>query len=180
MNDLKKDWLIIDYIKTDISINKTLKTKEKENISNLSTKGKKSIQYTLTNDFNKKNNLIKIRNLIENLIKKNLNKNFNIDCSLKLMSAWTVLGEENSYHTVHNHNKKNLNYISTVTYLNVPKKDKGLFYYFFQDKEDLHHRIIDPCKNMIIIMPSWIYHGVYPQGKGLRQTLNLDFEYIVK
>lgn len=96
------------------------------------------------------------------------------------MSAWTVLGKENSYHTVHNHNKKNLNYISTVTYLNVPKKDKGLFYYFFQNEENLEHRIIEPYKNMVIIMPSWIYHGVYPQGKGLRQTLNLDFEYIIK
>jgi hypothetical protein len=180
MKDLKKDWLTIDNIKTNILINKILKTKEKENISNLSTKGKKSIQYTLTNEFNKENNLIKIRNLIETLIKKNLNKNFNINCDLKLMSAWTVLGKENSYHTVHNHNKKNLNYISTVTYLNVPKKDKGLFYYFFQNEENLEHRIIEPNKNMVIIMPSWIYHGVYPQGKGLRQTLNLDFEYIIK
>jgi len=180
MKDLKKDWLTIDNIKTNILINKILKTKEKENISNLSTKGKKSIQYTLTNEFNKENNLIKIRNLIETLIKKNLNKNFNINCDLKLMSAWTVLGKENSYHTVHNHNKKNLNYVSTVTYLNVPKKDKGLFYYFFQNEENLEHRIIEPNKNMVIIMPSWIYHGVYPQGKGLRQTLNLDFEYIIK
>jgi hypothetical protein len=180
MKDIKKDWLIIDNIKTDILINKILKTKEKENISNLSTKGKKSIQYTLTNEFNKENNLIKIKNLIETLIKKNLNKNFNINCDLKLMSAWTVLGKENSYHTVHNHNKKNLNYVSTVTYLNVPKKDKGLFYYFFQNEENLEHRIIEPNKNMVIIMPSWIYHGVYPQGKGLRQTLNLDFEYIIK
>ena len=76
--------------------------------------------------------------------------------------------------------KKNLNYISTVTYLNVPKKDKGLFYYFFQNEENLEHRIIEPSKNMVVIMPSWIYHGVYPQGKGLRQTLNLDFEYIIK
>jgi hypothetical protein len=180
MKDIKKDWLIIDNIKTDILINKILKTKEKENISNLSTKGKKSIQYTLTNEFNKENNLIKIKNLIETLIKKNLNKNFNINCDLKLMSAWTVLGKENSYHTVHNHNKKNLNYVSTVTYLNVPKKDKGLFYYFFQNEENLEHKIIEPNKNMVIIMPSWIYHGVYPQGKGLRQTLNLDFEYIIK
>jgi hypothetical protein len=180
MKNIKKDWLIIDNIKTDILINKILKTKKEENISILSTKGKKSIQYKLTNEFNKENNLIKIRNLIETLIKKNLNKNFNINCDLKLMSAWTVLGKENSYHTVHNHNKKNLNYVSTVTYLNVPKKDKGLFYYFFQNEENLEHRIIEPNKNMVIIMPSWIYHGVYPQGKGLRQTLNLDFEYIIK
>jgi hypothetical protein len=165
MKDIKKDWLIIDNIKTDILINKILKTKEKENIRN---------------EFNKENNLIKIKNLIETLIKKNLNKNFNINCDLKLMSAWTVLGKENSYHTVHNHNKKNLNYVSTVTYLNVPKKDKGLFYYFFQNEENLEHKIIEPNKNMVVIMPSWIYHGVYPQGKGLRQTLNLDFEYIIK
>lgn len=70
MNNIKEDWLSIDYIKNDILIKKILKTKEKENITNLSTKGKNSIQYTLTNDFNKKNYLIKIRNLIENLIKK--------------------------------------------------------------------------------------------------------------
>lgn len=97
-------------------------------------------------------------------------------------SAWTVIGEEGSYHTVHEHGVGN---ISTVLYLKVPKDQPPpagqIFFVMHSDPysdlsnpqfRTLH---IHPEEGMIVIFPSWMIHGVYPQGPGVRQTLNIDF-----
>ena len=101
---------------------------------------------------------------------------------LHACSAWTAIGEEGSYHTIHDHGPSN---ICSVTYLKVPEKQEapsGQIYFVMHGqayntisppKMQVFH--IQPQVGMIIIFPSWMLHGVYPQGKGIRQTLNIDF-----
>ena len=98
--------------------------------------------------------------------------------------AWTVIGEEGSYHTIHDHGP---NAVCSVTYLEVPERskdnDKAGQIYFVLQSDPYHpltpvkHKVvhITPKPGMIVIFPSWILHGVYPQGPGIRQTLNVDF-----
>ena len=143
---------------------------EPVDLSNRSSRGEKSIQYNLFNY---------IENFKEaiNLVVDNLSKNK----KYKLLSAWTVIGEEDSYHLVHKHNGYK-NHIATVLYLKVPKKQfhkSGDFYYFFKDKNgNIKKETISPEVGSLIVMPINTYHGAYPQGEGIRQTLNLDFEVI--
>jgi uncharacterized protein (TIGR02466 family) len=97
-------------------------------------------------------------------------------------SAWTAIGEKGSYHTVHDHGPSN---ICSVTYLKVPEGQEdpeGQIYFVMHGqsynvisppKMQVFH--VRPQKGMMIIFPSWMLHGVYPQGEGIRQTLNIDF-----
>jgi hypothetical protein len=89
------------------------------------------------------------------------------------VSAWTVLGEEGGYHTCHKHNDNDD--ISTVLYLAVPEEtnDKqGAIYFFAENYLTVHI----PKPGELLIFPVTMHHGTYPQGKGLRQTLNIDFK----
>ena len=61
-----------------------------------STRGYNSMQYWLSS---KKDLFTPIQDKVKNEIKSEL-KEFKID-HLNLLSAWTVLGQENSYHTLH-------------------------------------------------------------------------------
>ena len=102
--------------------------------------------------------------------------------NLHACSAWTVVGDEGSYHTIHDHGPNN---ICSVTYLKVPKEQESpagqIFFVMHADPYSplsvptfrVFH--IQPQENMIVIFPSWMQHGVYPQGPGIRQTLNIDF-----
>ena len=115
--------------------------------------------------------------LIENNILKEENE-------LNHKGSWTVYGQEGSYHVTHNHlrNTSDLNnfgskflpQISIVLYLDCPKSysHSGLFYAFFRSNEII---LKEPEIGKLIIFPSWIYHGTYPQPKGLRHTLSIDF-----
>jgi hypothetical protein len=99
--------------------------------------------------------------------------------------AWTVIGEEGSYHTIHDHGP---NSVCSVTYIEVPEQnkndDKAGQIYFVLQSDPYHplapvkHKVLHvaPKPGMIVIFPSWILHGVYPQGPGIRQTLNVDFK----
>ena len=113
----------------------------------------------------------------EILIKNNILK---LENELKHKSSWTVYGQEGSYHTTHNHLQKgfesrSLSQVSTVLYLDCPTyhSHSGLFYAFFRSNQLI---LKEPEIGKLIIFPSWIYHGTYPQSKGLRHTLNIDFE----
>jgi hypothetical protein len=108
----------------------------------------------------------------EILIENNILK---IENNLNHKASWTVYGQEGSYHTTHNHSQKGFeSKISTVLYLDCPKSysHSGLFYAFFRSNEII---LKEPEIGKLIIFPSWIYHGTYPQPKGLRHTLSIDF-----
>ena len=118
------------------------------------------------------------------------NKKENID--LKHDNAWSVIGEENSYHTMHYHNEGTFNGISTLVYLEVPETNvedepennlflatdvspKNSCYY-----ENSSYLNINPEVGKLLIFPDWVLHGTYPQTKGIRQTFNIDYHIIEK
>ena len=148
---------ITGYKKTIDQIVKKIKPSD---LSYFSTKGKNSKQYFIE-DLSKIND-------ISNDIQLFLNK------KLKLLNAWTVYGKQGSFHALHRHNDKQYNHLATVIYLKVPKKEPGDFVYVIEDNYDF----ITPKEGMIFAFPIQMIHGTHPQGKGLRQTLNLDFEIL--
>ena len=143
-----------------------------------STKGEKSKQYDLFKFINVDEDFTSVVNKIKEKTITYLHKNVNEYKvkDLSVASSWTVYGEEGSYHTIHRHDQGGP-LVATVTYLKTPildnsrKKTKGMFFYFF-DNEVYH---LEPTEGQIIIMPTWVLHGTYPQTKGLRQTLSVDF-----
>ncbi len=138
-------------------------------LTSRSTRGINSKQFTFKN-LNKLEEIVKI--IQEKLTQLDSSKTYN------LLSAWTVIGDENAYHKAHKHNE-NVNHIATITYLNVPPANfhqSGDFYYFYNDNNIIQKGTISPVKGSLIIMPINLFHGTYPQAKGKRQTLNLDFE----
>ena len=141
----------------------------------LSTRGFNSKQYNLTY---KKESFLDIQHAVVEEIKKQVNL---FNSQFELGNAWTVYGQESSYHAVHRHFDQP-NHISTVLYLNVPPEptlqQPGYFYFFMHDDEgNIIDHIINPQIGDLIIMPSHILHGAYPQSKGTRQTLNMDFSH---
>lgn len=149
---------------------------EKDDLTLKSTRGFLSEQYNLFKDKHKFNIVVEE---IKNELKK-INKHIDYN----LVAAWTVIGKENSYHTVHRHNDGNLNHIATVLYLKVPEGNmhqSGDFYYLVNDNDNnISCGTITPKKGTLIIMPIDLLHGSYPQSKGIRQTLNMDFEMVNK
>lgn len=114
--------------------------------------------------------------------------------NLKLSSCWNVIGEKDSYHTVHNHCDGRLTGISCVLYLSVPEDSQEEEYshsnqiflimgstpsslYLKSSIPDVLH--IDPKEGMLLIFPYHILHGTYPQLEGVRQTFNVDYEFIL-
>jgi hypothetical protein len=104
--------------------------------------------------------------------------------SMKVHSAWSVAGDQGSYQTIHQHG---LGHICTVTYLDVPEEDpqsrNGAIYFVLHSEPFnefsqpvMRYLNVKPQAGMSIIFPSWILHGVYPQGPGLRRTINIDFK----
>ena len=109
---------------------------------------------------------------------------------LQQSTAWTVIGEEGSYHTIHTHAEGRLEGISVVFYLNVPDSEdnsNSIFlvfhadpssYFISQGCPSYHH--IKPEAGKVLIFPWNIPHGTYPQTKGIRQTFNVDYKFSMK
>jgi hypothetical protein len=95
---------------------------------------------------------------------------------LKPASCWTVIGKEYSFHTIHRHNEKNVNHLASVFYLSVSENDKNRPGSFYAIDDEIV--TIDPLVGDLLFFPTYLYHGTYPQGPGIRQTLNMDFEVI--
>jgi len=109
-------------------------------------------------------------------------------------STWTVVGEEGSYHTIHNHISDDgifLSGISVVLYLSVPKKvegyDNDIYLVLHTDLPNPYTR--EPISNVyhcevevgtLLIFPNHILHGTYPQTKGTRQTFNIEYKFTTK
>jgi hypothetical protein len=153
---------------------KECKNLKKADLTNLSTTGYNVEQYYLIENESLFRN---IQNKVIEQFKRYMNNDF------KLKSSWTILGEENSYHTVHKHHDA-INFIASVLYLEVPPNPdihrSGGFYYFLNRNKGkgIKNLEIYPQIGDLIFMPVHILHGSYPQSKGLRQTLNMDFEVI--
>ena len=117
------------------------------------------------------------------------------DIQLVQSTAWTVVGEEGSYHTIHNHIVKGrggMGGISTVLYLNIPEsvhKNKSNSIFLVLHADPSSHYINHPCPSLfniepevgtLLIFPPHIPHGTYPQTKGIRQTFNIDYNFSMK
>ena len=114
------------------------------------------------------------------------------DIDLKPINAWSVIGEENSYHTIHCHNEGIFDGISTLVYLEVPEtnvKDEPENDIFLVTRvgsgNPFYYKIppyssINPEVGKLLIFPDWVLHGTYPQTKGIRQTFNIDYRLILK
>ena len=142
-----------------------------------STQGAKSKQWQLISVKDK--DWIDLVEAVKIKVKAEWKKKFDQDILLACRGAWTVQGDEYSYHTLHSHQTVGNDAskrISTVAYLHMPERrwdGDGAFYFVKEDKS--YH--IDPEPGTFIIMPSTLLHGAYPQPAGLRQTLNLDFAW---
>ena len=94
--------------------------------------------------------------------------------NLKLASAWTVYGEEGTYHTMHQHNTNND--ICSVIYLDVEEEifpaKNGSFYYFMDGV-----KLFPPGVGDVLIFHATLWHGSYPQKTKMRHVLNLDFTH---
>lgn len=202
INITKNSWIIEDYI--DKSLLNEIKNIINENLTNLtkdksgySTSGDKSEQYWLINmkdgfyiddsrfyEFEKK-----YREQILNRVKAAdlLRERDGVEIFLKRSNAWTVIGDEGSYHTIHNHAENDTDTLTTVLYLEVPDtnskdnpennlylvSDVGVESKLIYEHPGVIH--INPEVGKLIIFPSWILHGTYPQTKGIRQSFNKDY-----
>jgi len=165
-----------------------------------STKGKNSKQYWLRKPnedyyYRSKNfeniekqyklqilNRLKISGVLKPKILKNID--------IKSDSCWTVIGEENSYHTPHFHSDGDGRTISTILYLRVPETniedepDNNLYLIMNSGPNtrlylnNPKYFIISPEVGKMLIFPDWIIHGTCPQSKGIRQTFNMDYSFI--
>ena len=179
-----KDWVIHHRIEDITEIKKNVDSTTENKISmedeGLSTKGKYSKQYVIS-DFSDKR-FEQINKEVQNILKIHFKENF------KIWQAWTIHGYQYGYHTLHNHKgmKEEEPHadICTVIYLDVPPRDMhftGEIFLLLRDKNnEIHPLTFEPKIGDIYIFPVHVFHGTYPQDKGLRQTLNLDFEVIPK
>ena len=183
MTENMEDWLIKGLVvpsnlnKIKSKIKSTVEKLQKADLKKLSTRGD-SIQYNLREHID--NDLLKT---LKKIVLRRYSKLFETDnVDLKLNNAWTVLAEKTGWHKLHQHNSLfNGDSISVVIYLEVPEKTSidypGYFYYVYQKGNDyIRYKTIAPDEGLIILMPTWLWHGAYPSS-GKRQTLNLEFEY---
>tara|TARA_B100000035_G_scaffold298976_1_gene293253 strand:- start:422 stop:1066 length:645 start_codon:yes stop_codon:yes gene_type:complete len=111
----------------------------------------------------------------------------NDDIQLRQGTAWTVIGEQGSYHTIHTHSDSRMEGISVVLYLNVPESEdenrsNNIFLVLHTDPSSNFikqgcpsYYEVKPRVGTLLIFPFHIPHGTYPQTKGIRQTFNVDY-----
>tara|TARA_B100000085_G_scaffold276027_1_gene294623 strand:- start:80 stop:739 length:660 start_codon:yes stop_codon:yes gene_type:complete len=200
----KNSWIIEDYLDNDfleeikniieVNLNNLYKNKE-----GYSTTGKNAEQYWIvdqeTNFSVSDSRFYKIEEEYKNqvcnriiaadLLEKRLEEHIN----LMTCSAWTVIGEENSYHTMHDHGRV-YDGISTLVYLEVPETnvedepENDIFFsthvgprnqYYYENASVIN---INPEVGKLLIFPNWVPHGTYPQTKGIRQSFNVDYKLV--
>ena len=134
-----------------------------------------------------------INNEIEKIFLKKL-QNLSLlrheNLKLNLVSSWTVVGEENTYHEFHDHNG-DFDGLSAVIYIRIPELlDNDLYHsnrISFVMHADPYSKFllnaspniisINPNVGKILIFPRHMIHGTYPQPKGIRQTFNLEYNF---
>lgn len=182
----KENWLIQTKVNIEPFVTAIDKCTNIEDVSgNTSAQGPNTIQYNYWE--NKQYYEKEIRNVLNNIINEYPKYKDKIQLNkLEMAGLWTVEGKENSYHRIHRHDfnrglDEHIRYencISTVLYVNVPDKDpKGEFYCLLEKEHDTILRCFKPEVGDLYIFPCTTYHGVYPQGPGLRKTINCDLYY---
>jgi len=187
------NWVIIDFISNVDFTREVLESVTQHDWSEFtSAKGDDSRQHYILNPvwMPQENHKIpdgwdQLHDTIKSIVKKQL-INYGvlpIDWrDLEATAAWTVIGKEGSFHTAHEHGPDK---VCSVIYTEIPESrndTEGQIFFIMHSDPYNHlsppnHRIftLKPQKGMILIFPSWMIHGVYPQGLGIRQTLNIDF-----
>ena len=96
-----------------------------------------------------------------------------IGSKLNPKNAWTVYGEEGTYHTIHRHHETP-DFLCTVLFLETigVSSPNGDFYAVLNN--GVYQ--FSPTKGDLLVFSSDVCHGTYPQVKGLRHTLNIDFD----
>lgn len=141
---------------------------------NLSTRGQGSLQYDLLPYVL---DLKDVYEEISNRVFRELINQGKTSSSSKLYieSTWTVFGYENGFHRIHKHNTNRD--IASVLYMTISQNSfnkPGTFYAVINGTiEEIHPKAGD-----LLIFPVHVLHGTYPQGPGIRQTLNIDFKSI--
>ena len=194
-------WIISDNLDDDLVLE--IKTIIQENLSTLheckegvSTTGKNAKQYWLRDknlDLHVKDVSFKKfeKKFTEQILKRILSAGFidpeNKSCDLIPGCTWTVIGEENSYHTMHIHGG-DFDGITIVLYLEVPDSnieghpDNNIFMCSRVGQRNPCYNYDTPILTMnpevgkLLIFPCWVPHGTYPQTKGIGQTFNVDFQ----
>ena len=183
MNNFFDDWFIqetisndkVDQIKNEIE--KVIITNNIESNTHLTSSTGNIDQYNLIHHIGQTYIIDELSELIFNKLqeRKLVIKNN----ELSRQQCWTVIGNEGSYHTVHSHNASFIKAIVCVFYLEVPEKDhedihnrSGNFFMFSRRNQLME---FSPKVGDFLVFPTWIYHGTYPQLKGSRQTLNIDY-----
>lgn len=188
VND-RKDWILKTKISNDnIALFKDhtdtlIKNLNAIDLEQKSTRGSLSKQYDLWHY-----DIDVINKYIIPILKKNFENYDFLNAS-----AWTVYGEEYGYHMIHNHGQghlksldenANIKDICTVTYLRVPEPNLyfsgDIFFVLRDSNNELEAITISPEVGDMFIFPSHLLHGTYPQPKGTRQTLNLDYTPFLK
>ena len=168
----KKDWVLKTNLGDMTEVKRLVDDLTKDEVDiipthNLSTKGKNVVQKRF-----KLEGIQPVVDVIAQFIRINLNK------QVKIASGWTVYGQEDSYHLIHTHSTRDKNDIATVLYLStaeVPTGHEGNLFLILKDDDFKQY---SPVVGDLFVFPTYVMHGTYPQGKGLRQTLNLDFEVL--
>ena len=190
INDPKNEWLIKSKIKVNHihkQIMNNLDLFDKEDVTLKSTRGDLSKQYRIflnepedLYNFNDRLKIVlpfiyEISKIVSEILKENFNENRN----LNLDAVWMVMGEKGGYHRIHHHNHRseNLDKVSVVVYLKVPDNNIGDIFNVLHKNNGEKIDVIEttPEEGNILIFPKQVLHGTYPQSKGLRQTLNFDF-----
>jgi hypothetical protein len=183
MNNFFDDWFIqesiskdkVEEIKYEIK-NVISKNNIQSNIHLTSSTGNIE-QYNLVNHIGQSYIIDDLSKLIFNKLQERKLIMKNND--LVRQQCWTAIGKKGAYHTVHSHNTQIMRAVVCVFYLQTPNKDQndihdrsGNFFMFSRRNELME---FSPKEGDYIIFPTWIYHGTYPQSKGYRQTLNIDY-----
>jgi len=174
---LEQNWLLKTNVGDITPYIKAIEQGRKEDpIGKTSAKGPNSKQVNIFGNYNYQNLIIDFINEINDPhIDKSKFDKFET-------SLWTVEGQEHSYHELHRHSQaaeehiRYNNNLSTVLYLNVPSSG-GDFYFIVEKEKDNRLYRLTPQVGDLIIFPWSVYHGVYPQGPGLRKSVSLDFEF---
>ena len=141
-----------------------------ENLEDISKEytTKYGVQYNLYHSERAREALTPLTNVIIEKIKQVSNQIKKVE----LIASWTCIGKKGTYHTAHKHNTNDD--LVAVLYLACPEAtypDGAI--YFIENNEVYRHM---PETGDLLIFPATTIHGTYPQGEGLRQTLNMDFK----